>query len=542
MASPGQRSRGVIGQMDEHGNTSPGYNVLRAALEYERITESLPIRPSLPTANLTPERVDLSLTSGGIFRPGMESVFLRARSPVITGESSRVGIRAETSFPPSRAVNHFGLSVGENGERQSSQVGVDQTSETGNFLPDPAFDELLHRMNVAGNNLGDEERGENHDGIEDADAGHFRYLSSSQTQVSPATLPDRFRAGRESLSVVRNVTIRDSKRLKPRSRDDEYKRRVSISPSAIPFLAQPSPGGPNGQSQYLGLEQGNVGSVNPRNYPSPTTGVGKVGTSYEYKGGNEYVSTGGDWARIRKDYSPGRGWGNNNPGIPHSMPPFTSGTPSPGAGSFEITLIYEGNRIGHQVTQHMPVMQLVEEAGALFRLHPSAVVLLLFGMHPRTLPRENRLSDPPRVEHGATVLVFNVIPNAMQQGIYLPPSQGVEPVQNYPQFGSEPGVSSAGSKMLGNFKLPKFDGTSRYWKAWDKTFIRFLSIHQLDYVVEETFLDLLPLSPAKFAANKMVYYILDRGRNHARISCSQISAPGSQMEWQRGLCQTIPWV
>jgi hypothetical protein len=65
------------------------------------------------------------------------------------------------------------------------------------------------------------------------------------------------------------------------------------------------------------------------------------------------------------------------------------------------------------------------------------------------------------------------------------------------------------SKMLGNFKLPKFDGNSRYWKTWDKTFIRFLSIHQLDFVIEESFLDVLPLSPSDFGANKMVYYILE---------------------------------
>ncbi len=69
------------------------------------------------------------------------------------------------------------------------------------------------------------------------------------------------------------------------------------------------------------------------------------------------------------------------------------------------------------------------------------------------------------------------------------------------------------SKMLGNFKLPKFDGNSRYWKTWDKTFIRFLSIHQLDFVVEESFLDVLPLSPSDFGANKMVYYICGKQQN-----------------------------
>jgi hypothetical protein len=39
--------------------------------------------------------------------------------------------------------------------------------------------------------------------------------------------------------------------------------------------------------------------------------------------------------------------------------------------------------------------------------------------------------------------------------------------------------------------------------------VRFLSIHQLDQVIDEGFLDLLPLSPQDFASNKMVYYLLE---------------------------------
>jgi len=65
------------------------------------------------------------------------------------------------------------------------------------------------------------------------------------------------------------------------------------------------------------------------------------------------------------------------------------------------------------------------------------------------------------------------------------------------------------SKILANFKLPTFDGLSRNWKSWNKTFIRFLSIHQLDHVIEETFLSILPLTPRDFAGNKMVYYLLE---------------------------------
>ena len=84
--------------------------------------------------------------------------------------------------------------------------------------------------------------------------------------------------------------------------------------------------------------------------------------------------------------------------------------------------------------------------------------------------------------------------------------------------GGSPGLIAAnrmvpqlpqGSKLLGNFRLTKFNGTSRQWTAWNKSFTRYLSIHQLDYVIEDGFLDLLPYSQDAFAANKLVYYIIE---------------------------------
>jgi hypothetical protein len=68
---------------------------------------------------------------------------------------------------------------------------------------------------------------------------------------------------------------------------------------------------------------------------------------------------------------------------------------------------------------------------------------------------------------------------------------------------------SVGPKFLGNFKLTKFDGQARNWKQWDKSFVRYLSIHQLDHVIEEAFLFVLPLSTQDFHSNKMVYYLLE---------------------------------
>ncbi len=66
--------------------------------------------------------------------------------------------------------------------------------------------------------------------------------SSSPYQQSSGVVPDRFRAGRESLSVTRNVTVRDSKRPKARSQDHEYKRRFSSSGLKPSFPDHGNPG------------------------------------------------------------------------------------------------------------------------------------------------------------------------------------------------------------------------------------------------------------------------------------------------------------
>jgi hypothetical protein len=181
------------------------------------------------------------------------------------------------------------------------------------------------------------------------------------------------------------------------------------------------------------------------------------------------------------------------------------GVPSPDAEKFfDITLIYEGDRVRHQVAAHMPVAELSAEAAAIFQINAADVILLLYGIIPRTLPRNGRISDPPRVIAGSTVLVFCVATPGHGQGGYPPPASP------NPRARDGDGLQSqfvhTGSKILGNFQLPKFDGNAR---TWDKTFVRYLSIHQLDFVIEESFLNVLPLSPRDFGANKMVYYILE---------------------------------
>jgi hypothetical protein len=78
-----------------------------------------------------------------------------------------------------------------------------------------------------------------------------------------------------------------------------------------------------------------------------------------------------------------------------------------------------------------------------------------------------------------------------------------------PHMGSsEAGGGTKGhDKIKQSFKCPRFSGNPKDWKSWNKGFMRFLSIWDLDYVLNPTFFDELPLSVQKVNDNKMVYFI-----------------------------------
>jgi hypothetical protein len=72
---------------------------------------------------------------------------------------------------------------------------------------------------------------------------------------------------------------------------------------------------------------------------------------------------------------------------------------------------------------------------------------------------------------------------------------------------------------------------TRNWKQWYKSFVRFLSIHQLDQVIEEDFLTVLPLSPQDFNSNKMVYYLLGDAIVSGSLAAKYFPS-GCEMEWK----------
>lgn len=186
------------------------------------------------------------------------------------------------------------------------------------------------------------------------------------------------------------------------------------------------------------------------------------------------------------------------PGLSRSPPNAAlqaRGFPGSPDGSFEIFLTYSGAQAVHRVWDSMSISQLTADAGLIYSLDPNAISLILFSGSPTSLQRNSKISGPPRVNPGSTVMVF-----------LLPGLRSVELPQDRQTDHPLPALST---KLLATFKLPKFDGVARSWKPWEKSFQRFLGIHQLDHVLEENFLDTLWTAPGAKAANKMVYFLVE---------------------------------
>jgi hypothetical protein len=77
-------------------------------------------------------------------------------------------------------------------------------------------------------------------------------------------------------------------------------------------------------------------------------------------------------------------------------------------------------------------------------------------------------------------------------------------------------------KIRQTFKCTKFNGNARDWKNWNKNLMRFLSIWELDYVVDPEFMDVLPLSPSKRRDNKLVYYIIEDAVQGSALASSYV--------------------
>jgi hypothetical protein len=262
------------------------------------------------------------------------------------------------------------------------------------------------------------------------------------------------------------VTVRESKRPKAQTQDDEYKRRSSVSPSMHPISAlYPTRESP--KRDELGNE--------PRG-DTPTTRSGQGTLPQRLPPDPEEKGGFGESRGIGSDNGGGNSPGSNagrdvlSTLIGHAA---SAGNLPGGVDEFDINLIYEGASRRHRFFQHMLVDQLAHEASGIFRLIADELVMVLFGMLPQTLLRANRISDPPRVGLGATVMIFSIAGGARRSGGNPVASGGYSSGRDDGFAQASFSDELAGSKILGNFKLPKFDGNARYWKTWESVTYQF---------------------------------------------------------------------
>ncbi len=76
-------------------------------------------------------------------------------------------------------------------------------------------------------------------------------------------------------------------------------------------------------------------------------------------------------------------------------------------------------------------------------------------------------------------------------------------------------------KLRQAFKCPRFSGQAREWKQWNKGFMRYLSIWDLEYVLDPDFSN-YPLSPEQAKDNKLVYYIIEDSVQNAPMAASYV--------------------
>jgi hypothetical protein len=77
-------------------------------------------------------------------------------------------------------------------------------------------------------------------------------------------------------------------------------------------------------------------------------------------------------------------------------------------------------------------------------------------------------------------------------------------------------------KIRQSFKCPRFSGQAREWKAWDKGFLRYLSIWELDYVLDPAFFDVMPLNPNQRRDNKLVYFVIEDAVQGSPLASSYV--------------------
>jgi hypothetical protein len=231
--------------------------------------------------------------------------------------------------------------------------------------------------------------------------------------------------------------------------------------------------------------------------------------------------------------------------------PAGSSTASVDFGPFAVVLVLEDGSLLNQPTWPTANVQLLRRQVLMTLGFPADS--LFFVCHGVALDLQRRLSDRPVIDGTTPIYLFTSLGNATQALARHagqephPPSPGRDGGMPYPRatFGQpsfglraptyDPrlGASSTGGasdKLRSTFKCPKFLGDARHWKQWNKGFVRYLAIQQLDHIIEVEFKSMM-MTVALNADNKFVYYLLEDAVSGSAVATKQVRASRSNLGW-----------
>ena len=225
---------------------------------------------------------------------------------------------------------------------------------------------------------------------------------------------------------------------------------------------------------------------------------------------------------------------------------------------FEIFFSYQNMEVARTVNDNLPLRVLFAMAQSYlehdfhFRLRGDQDFDLIF--EERSLPRFGVLSDIPIIRDSVILVLYplrqllagerrsgtssspssphldgrqRILPpqedSDLQHresiGIRAPIKDGLDLYDKSPSSSLDP---KSYDKIRQSFKCPKFSGQARDWKMWDKGFWRYLSIWELEYVLDPSFFDVLPLNTEKRRDNKLVYFIIEDSVQNSSLAMSYV--------------------
>ena len=244
MSSQGKAPTGRLAGISNYESEIAGLDQeLRRMSAREGLARSLVEPDVTPDVNgnvkpsLTSPRERLDSRVGSVSRPTIprSQDFLFQSSTIFRPETTPISSPVFTGFIPSE-----GYERGRQVDEDESHARYDGEVEE---LLNPGYGQMVARLKEVQDYYSETFPKEAENGVGSMSVvGDYRNLPHSlQIQSSPSVhpsprdeglsgrVPDRFHTGRESLSVLQNVTKRESKRPKARSQDHDYKRRFSSS-------------------------------------------------------------------------------------------------------------------------------------------------------------------------------------------------------------------------------------------------------------------------------------------------------------------------